>query len=81
MLANPNDQYVGQALLRYGEYAESEARFLGQLLPRRGMIVEVCANIVPIRSGRAATPLPQVSKWLPSSPNPSCSRTCAPISR
>jgi FkbM family methyltransferase len=45
MLVNPNDQYVGQALLRYGEYGELEAQFLGQLITPRRLVVEVGANI------------------------------------
>lgn len=45
MLANPNDFYVGQALLRYGEYGEIEAQFLLQLVNRPGVVVEVGANI------------------------------------
>ena len=45
MLANPNDFYVGQALLRYGEYGEIEMQFLSQLVRGPGAIVEVGANI------------------------------------
>jgi len=45
MLANANDMYVGQALLRYGEYGELEAQFLMQLVSRPGLVVEVGANI------------------------------------
>ncbi len=45
MLANPNDLYVGQALLRYGEYGEIEAHFLLQLITGPGSIVEIGANI------------------------------------
>jgi FkbM family methyltransferase len=45
MLANPNDFYVGQALIRYGEYGEREANFLIQLVNRPGVVVEVGANI------------------------------------
>jgi FkbM family methyltransferase len=45
MLANWNDFYVGQALMRYGEYGEIEAQFLLQLVSRPAVIVEVGANI------------------------------------
>ncbi|SOF00712.1 hypothetical protein SAMN05446635_8777 [Burkholderia sp. OK233] len=45
MLAIPNDRYVGQALLRYGEYGEIEAQFLLQLANRPGVVVEAGANI------------------------------------
>jgi len=45
MLANPNDVYVGQALLRYGEYGEIEAQLLLQLVSGPGAVVEVGANI------------------------------------
>src|ERR1700736_4624146 len=45
MLANPNDTYVGQALMQYGEYGEIEAQFLLQLVNCPGVVVEVGANI------------------------------------
>jgi FkbM family methyltransferase len=45
MLANPNDIYMGQALLTYGEYGEIEARFLHACLLKPGRIVEVGANM------------------------------------
>jgi FkbM family methyltransferase len=45
MLVNPNDVYVGGAILRYGEYGELEFRLLRQLLVRPGKIVEIGANI------------------------------------
>ena len=45
-LANPNDMYVGTALLRYGEYSEPELQVELQLLSpsKPGIIVEVGAN-------------------------------------
>jgi FkbM family methyltransferase len=45
MLANPNDVYIGQALLEYGEYGEIEARFLHRCLFKPGRVVEVGANM------------------------------------
>ncbi|MDR2112713.1 MAG: FkbM family methyltransferase [Candidatus Accumulibacter sp.] len=45
MLVNPNDFYVGQALLEYGEFSEIEAKFLHQCLFKPGRIVEVGANL------------------------------------
>ncbi|RFU44557.1 FkbM family methyltransferase [Paraburkholderia sp. DHOC27] len=44
MLANPNDFYLGRAVVEYGEYGEIESQFLGQLFIRPGAIVEVGAN-------------------------------------
>jgi FkbM family methyltransferase len=45
MLVNPNDVYVGQALLRYGEYGEIEAQLLCKLMTGPGTVIEVGANI------------------------------------
>jgi FkbM family methyltransferase len=46
MLVNPNDSYVGNAILVYGEYGQIEAEFLLSLLSLRpGAVVEVGANI------------------------------------
>lgn len=45
MLVNPHDQYVGRAVLHYGEYGEIEFQILRQLMTRPGAIVEVGANI------------------------------------
>jgi FkbM family methyltransferase len=46
MLANPNDFYIGRALLEYGEYGEFEGRLLAGLLSiRPGKVVEIGANI------------------------------------
>ena len=45
MLVNPNDKYIGGALVAYGEYSEAEAGLFRQIL-RPGMVaVEVGANI------------------------------------
>lgn len=45
MLVNPNDLYVGNAILKYGEYSELEFALLRQLLVRPGKVVEIGANI------------------------------------
>ncbi|MDR2614012.1 MAG: FkbM family methyltransferase [Candidatus Accumulibacter sp.] len=45
MLVNPNDVYVGRALLEYGEYSEIESGFLHHYLFKPGRIVEVGANV------------------------------------
>jgi FkbM family methyltransferase len=45
MLANPNDFYLGRALLEYGEYGEIETEFLRRYLFKPGRIVEVGANM------------------------------------
>jgi len=45
MLANQNDVYMGQALLRYGEYGELESQLLMQLVNRPGLVIEAGANI------------------------------------
>jgi FkbM family methyltransferase len=45
MLANPNDFYLGRALIEYGECSELESAVLRQLLLQPGIVVEVGANI------------------------------------
>lgn len=46
MLVNPNDTYLGQAIVRYGECCEIEIAFLLQLLSLRpGVVMEVGTNI------------------------------------
>ena len=44
-LANPNDIYIGRAMLRYGELSELEWRVIDQLTPEGGNVIEVGANI------------------------------------
>jgi len=44
-LANPYDEYLGRALIVYGEYAELEHEFLCSLLHTGDRVVEVGANI------------------------------------
>ena len=58
MLVNPNDAYLGQAILQYGECCEIEVAFLLQLLSLRpGLVMEVGTNIgthtVPIAKALA----------------------------
>jgi len=45
MVYNRNDTYVGASLEKYGEYCESDARMLRQLLPPGGVAIDVGANI------------------------------------
>ncbi|MGZ5156913.1 MAG: FkbM family methyltransferase [Caldimonas sp.] len=46
MLANPNDAYLGRALIQYGECCELEIEFLLHWISLRpGVVVEVGANI------------------------------------
>lgn len=46
MLVNPNDFYMGRAILEYGEYGEAESIFLHSLLSvRPGKVIEIGANI------------------------------------
>lgn len=44
-LANPNDTYIGRALIDYGEFSELESQVILQLLPENGTAIEVGANI------------------------------------
>lgn len=44
-LANPNDFYIGRALIEYGEYCEAEWNSLSQLLLDGRDVVEIGANI------------------------------------
>ena len=46
MLVNPNDAYLGRAILEYGECCELEVEFLMQLISLRpGIVMEVGTNI------------------------------------
>ncbi len=45
ILSNRNDEYIGKALITYGEFSETESQFLQQLLGTTGAVVEVGANI------------------------------------
>lgn len=45
MLANKNDMFVGRSLLQYGEFSKGEAELFAQIIPPRGLVVEVGANI------------------------------------
>jgi FkbM family methyltransferase len=61
-LVNRFDQYVGQALFRYGEYGELEWEVLAQLIKPGATIVEVGANIGShtVSLARAAGPTGRV---------------------
>lgn len=54
-LANRFDQYLGRALIRYGEYGEIEHRFLASFLAAGDSIVEIGANIGSHTVGLAKT--------------------------
>lgn len=45
MLVNPNDYYMGQALLAYGECQELELQFLLTLAKNPGIVIEAGANM------------------------------------
>lgn len=57
MLANRFDEYVGQALIQYGEYAELETQLLLQCIGQPGTVVEVGANV-----GSQTVPLAKAAK-------------------
>ncbi|PTB20766.1 FkbM family methyltransferase [Trinickia symbiotica] len=57
MLANRFDEYIGQALIQYGEYAELETQLLLQCINRPGTVVEVGGNI-----GSQTVPLAKAAK-------------------
>ncbi|MEM7190829.1 MAG: FkbM family methyltransferase [Pseudomonadota bacterium] len=44
-LINPNDRYMGQSMLTYGEYSELEWTLLDQLVPKNGIVIEAGANM------------------------------------
>ena len=59
MLVNPNDEYLGKAIVLYGECCELEIAFLLNLISvRPGIVVEIGANIgthtVPLAKALAA---------------------------
>jgi FkbM family methyltransferase len=45
LIANPNDFYIGAALIRYGEYHREETDLMAQLLGPGSVVVEGGANI------------------------------------
>lgn len=45
MVANPQDQYIGSALIKYGEFSELEWALLKQIVKPGHNIIEVGANI------------------------------------
>ena len=44
-LVNPNDQYVGQSLIKYGQFSEGEAALFDILIPEGAVVLEIGANI------------------------------------
>jgi FkbM family methyltransferase len=44
-LVNPNDQYVGRSLIKYGQFSEGEADLFDMLIPDGGVVLEIGANI------------------------------------
>ncbi len=44
-LANRHDIYIGNSLIQYGEYSESEWELLNQVIPEGGIVIEVGAHI------------------------------------
>lgn len=53
MLANTMDFYIGNGLIKYGEYSELEFVVLSQLINGNGVVVEVGANVGSITVGLA----------------------------
>lgn len=60
-LANQYDQFLGRALVKYGESCEIEHTFLNSLLRKNDVVVEVGANIGTHTIGLANTVGPQGS--------------------
>ncbi len=44
-LANPNDVYIGRALIDYGEFSEIESDLITQVCPEGARVAEIGANI------------------------------------
>jgi len=71
MLVNPNDFYLGRAILEYGEYGEIEHAFLQSLLNMRpGKVIEVGANIGTLTVPLAQTLASQQRELLAFEPQP-----------
>jgi FkbM family methyltransferase len=45
LLYNKNDQYIGKSIGTYGEYSDSESVVFKQIIPERGLVFDVGANI------------------------------------
>lgn len=45
MMALSNDRYIGAALVRFGEYSESEVELWRQLIPANAIVADVGANV------------------------------------
>jgi FkbM family methyltransferase len=67
MMVRPNDSYIGEMLLRYGEYIPGETRLLRRLMPAGGVAVDVGANIgaTALALGEAAGPAGVVVAFEP----------------
>jgi FkbM family methyltransferase len=70
MLVNCHDLYMGQALLKYGEYSELELTFLLSLLQFPGLVVEVGANMGALTIPLAAELALQGREMLVFEPQP-----------
>ena len=45
MLANPADNYIGDAIIRYGEFSELECELLNQIVQPGAIVIEAGANM------------------------------------
>lgn len=67
LVAYPDDTYLGEAIVNYGEYGNEEADFLLGLLPKDSHIIEVGAN-----AGYLTIPLASRYNVIAIEPQPSC---------
>jgi FkbM family methyltransferase len=70
MLVNRHDVYMGQAILKYGEYSELEFEFLRVLLKFPGLVIEVGANMGALTIPLAAELARQGRELLVFEPQP-----------
>jgi FkbM family methyltransferase len=70
VLVNRHDFYMGQALLKYGEYSELELQFLLMLLRFPGLVIEVGANMGTLTVPLAAELARQGREMLVFEPQP-----------
>ncbi|MDR2786884.1 MAG: FkbM family methyltransferase [Candidatus Accumulibacter sp.] len=70
MLVNPNDVYIGQSLLEYGEYSEIESACLHRCLFKPGRIVEIGANMGSHTIGLAKAAAARGEQMLVFEPQP-----------
>jgi len=66
-LANPNDIYIGRAIVEYGEFSEIESTLILQFVPEGGTVIEVGANIGAhtVAIARTAGPRGRVHAYEP----------------